>query len=102
MYRIYGQNKITGWEKIDVTNDKEKALKTAESISSKEYYSYMIIENIGNGDNVIAQESLYEECQVEYVDELKTKYEVKAVTFKSSRMKKKEELRRMTEDFIDR
>lgn len=102
MYKVYAHNKQKGWEKIDSTNDKEKALKTAKSISSKEYCSYMIIENIGNGDNVIAQESLYEECQVEYVDELKTKYEVKAVTFKPSRMKKKEELRRMTEDFIDR
>ena len=102
MYRIYGQNKITGWEKIDVTNDKEKAFETAKSISSKEYCSYMIIENIGNGDNVIAQESLYEECQVEYVDELKTKYEVKAVTFKPSRMKRKQELRKLTEQYIDR
>lgn len=102
MYRIYGQNKITGWENIDVTNDKEKAFKTAESINSKEYYSYMIIENIGNGDNVIAQESLYEECQVEYVDEVKTKYEVKAVTFKPSRMKRKQEERKMFEQYIDR
>lgn len=102
MYRIYGKNKIKGWEKIDSTADKEKAFSTANKLNAKEYYSYMIIENNGNGDSVIAQESLYEECKVEYVDELKTKYEVKAVTFKPSRMKKKEELRRMTEDFIDR
>lgn len=102
MYRIYGKNKIKGWEKIDSTADKEKAFKTAEGISSKEYYSYMIIENNGNGDNVIAQESLYEECQVEYVDEVKTKYEVKALAFKPSRMKKKENLRKLTEQYIDR
>ena len=102
MYRIYGKNKIKGWEKIDSTADKEKAFSTANKLNEKEYYSYMIIENNGNGDSVIAQESLYEECKVEYVDKVKTKYEVKAVTFKPSRMKKKEELRRMTEEFIDR
>ena len=102
MYRIYGQNKITGWEKIDVTNDKEKALKTAESISSKEYYSYMIIQNNGNGDEIIDRKDFTRECQVEYVDEVKTKYEVKAVTFKPSRMKRKQELRKLTEQYIDR
>ena len=41
-------------------------------------------------------------CQVEYVDNLKTDIEVKAMTFKPSRMKEKEKLRRMTEEFIDR
>lgn len=102
MYRIYGQNKITGWENIDVTNDKEKALKTAESISSKEYYSYMIIQNNGNGDEIIDRKDFTRECQVEYVDEVKTKYEVKAVTFKPSRMKRKQELRKLTEQYIDR
>lgn len=102
MYRIYGNSKIKGWEKIDTATDKEQAFKLANKINAKEYYSYMIIENNGNGDNVIAQESLFEECKVEYVDKLKTKVEVKAVTFKPSKMKKKEELRKMTEEFIDR
>lgn len=62
----------------------------------------MIIENIGNGDEIIERKDFTRECQVEYVDELKTKYEVKAVAFKPSRMKRKEELRRMTEQYVDR
>lgn len=102
MYKIYGQNKKTGWEKIDSTNDKKKAFKTAEHISSKEYYSYMIIQNIGNGDEVIDRKDFTRECTVEYVDEVKTKIEVKATTFKPSRMKRKQEERKMFEQYIDR
>ena len=41
-------------------------------------------------------------CRVEFVDNLKTDVEVKAMTFKPSRMKKKEELMRETRDYIDR
>ena len=84
MYRIYGQNKITGWEKIDSTKDEEKAFETAERISAKEYYSYMIIQNNGNGDEVIERKNLYEECKVEYADEVKTDFEVKAMIFRES------------------
>ena len=102
MYKVYGQNKQTGWEKIDSTNDKEKAFKTAENINSKEYYSYMIIQNNGNGDEIIERKDFTRECTVEYVDEVKTKIEVKATTFKPSRMKKKQELRKLTEQYIDR
>ena len=102
MYKIYGQNKKTGWEKIDSTNDKEKAFKTAENISSKEYYSYVIIQNNGNGDEVIHRKDFTRECTVEYVDEVKTKVEVKATTFKPSRMKRKQEERKMFEQYIDR
>lgn len=102
MYKVYGNSKIKGWDKIDVTPDKEKIFKEAKGLSSKEYYSYMIIENIGNGDTVIAQESLFEECKVELVDNLKTSIEVKATVFKTSRTKKKEELRKLKQDYIDR
>ena len=102
MYRLYGKNKIKGYELIDKKADKEKIFEEASKLTAKEYYSYMIIENIGNGDNVIAQESLFEECKVEFVDDLKSKIEVKAMVFKPSRMKKKQELRRMTEQYIDR
>lgn len=44
----------------------------------------------------------YKKCKVEYVDNLKTDVEVKAMTFTPSRMKRKEELRKLTEDYIDR
>lgn len=102
MYKVYGQNKKTGWEKIDTTSDKEKAYKTAGSISAKEYCAYMIIQNNGNGDEVIDRKDFTRECRVEYVDEVKTKIEVKAVTFKPSRMKRKQELRKLTEKYVDR
>lgn len=84
MYRIYGQNKIIGWEKIDSTKDEKKAYELAERISAKEYYSYMIIQNNGNGDEVIERKNLYEECKVEYADEVKTDFEVKAMIFRES------------------
>lgn len=102
MYKIYGQNKKNGWEKIDTTNDKKKAFKTAEHINSKEYYSYIIIQNNGNGDEVIHRKDFTRECTVEYVDEVKTKIEIKATTFKPSRMKRKQEERKMFEQYIDR
>lgn len=44
----------------------------------------------------------YKKCRVEFVDNLKTDVEVKSVVFKPSRMKKKEELRKMAEEYIDR
>lgn len=102
MYKVYAHNKQKGWEKIDSTNDKKKAFKTAGRINAKEYYSYMIIQNIGNGDEVIERKDFTRECTVEYVDELKTKIEVKATTFKPSRMKRKQEERKMFEQYIDR
>ena len=94
--------KKNGWKKINSTPDKKEAFKTAGRINAKEYYSYVIIQNIGNGDEVIATKDFSRECTVEYVDEVKTKIEVKATTFKPSRMKKKQELRKLTEQYIDR
>lgn len=47
MYRLYGQSKIKGWEKIQVKKDLNKILDTAKTLSPDEYYSYMVIENIG-------------------------------------------------------
>ncbi len=102
MYKVYAHNKQTGWEKIDSTNDKKKAFKIAGRINAKEYHSYMIIQNIGNGDEVIHRKDFTRECTIEYVDEVKTKIEVKATTFKPSRMKRKQEERKMFEQYIDR
>lgn len=104
IYKLYGKSKIKGYEKIDSSNDKEKIFEEAKKLSSKEYYCYSIIEHdtILDMDNIVVQENLFEKCKVEYVDKLKTKVEVKAVTFKPSRMKKKEELRKLTEKYIER
>ena len=102
MYKVYAHNKQKGWEKIDSTDDKKKAFKTVGRINSKEYHSYMIIQNNGNGDEIIERKDFTRECEVEYVDEVKTKIEVKAMTFKPSRTKEKQELRKLTEKYIDR
>lgn len=102
MYRLYGQNKKTGWEQIDTKKDLKDINKIAEKLTGKEYYSYVIIQNNGNGDEVIHRKDFTRECSVEYVDEVKTKFEVKATTFKPSRMKRKQEERKMFEQYIDR
>lgn len=102
MYRIYGYNKQLQWEKIDTKKEREKIYKIAENLSSKDYYSYVIIVNNGNGDDLVEMKDLTKECEIEYVDEVKTEYEVKATTFKPSRMKRKQEERRMFEQYIDR
>lgn len=102
MYRIYGQNKQTGWEQIDTKKDLKDINKIAEKLTGKEYYSYVIIQNNGNGDEVIGRKDFTRECTVEYVDEVKTKIEIKATTFKPSRMKRKQEERKMFEQYIDR
>ena len=94
--------KKNGWKKIDSTPDKKEAFKIASKINPKEYYSYVIIQNIGNGDEVIERKDFTRECTVEYVDEVKTKIEVKAMTFKPSRTKEKQELRKLTEKYIYR
>jgi hypothetical protein len=102
MYRLYGQNKQTGWEQIDTKKEFKDINKIAEKLTGKEYYSYVIIQNNGNGDEVIGRKDFTRECTVEYVDEVKTKFEVKATTFKPSRMKRKQEERKMFEQYIDR
>lgn len=60
----------------------------------------MIIESSEKGDRTVRRQELYQECTVEYSDDVKTKFEVKATTFKPSKMKQKEELRRMTQDYL--
>lgn len=102
MYRLYAQKQQGGWDKIAVKETLDKIEKQASRLSAHEYYSYLIIKNEGNGDEIVKREVLSKECKVEYVEDLKTDVEVKAMTFKPSRMKEKEELRKLTEEDIDR
>ena len=44
----------------------------------------MIIKNSGNGDEVIHRKTLYIGCEVEFVDEVKTDFEVRAAIFRES------------------
>ena len=102
MYRIYEQNKVYGWELIDTKTDLKEAYKIAARLKPKEYYSYLIVVNKGMRDEIVDRKDLSKECKVEYVNEVQKKYEVRAVTFKPSRMKRKQEERKMFEQYIDR
>ena len=102
MYRLYAQRQEGGWDKITLDNKLEKIEKEINNLDIKEYYSYMIVKNEGKGDELFKNGKLSEECEVEYVDNLKTDIVVNAMSFTPSRAKKKEELRKMTEEYIDR
>ena len=99
MYRIYAHQKNKGWVIVDVKKDKEEAIETADSLNPKDYYSSLVVQADENGERVIQRKDFTKECEVEFVDHLETKIEVKATIFKPSRMKKKEELRKLTQNY---
>ena len=100
MYRLYGQRTEGGYAMIAIKSTLEEIEQEIKEMEG--YYSYMIIENKGKGDNLLRSERLYKECSVEYVDNLKTDIKVNAISFTPSRAKKKEDLRKLTEEYIDR
>ena len=101
MYLLQGLSKKNGWETIEVSDNLETIYAVIEEkVTPKEYYSYIIKKRTKEGDDLVKSKQLFEECQVEYSDNVKTKYEVKAITFKPSKMKQKEELRKMTEEYL--
>lgn len=102
MYRLYAQRLQGSYDKIGERKTLEEIEKLANRLSQSEYFSYLIIKNEGNGDEPVANKKLYERVKVEIVDKDETSIEVKAKTFQPSRMKKKEELRKLTEGYIDR
>lgn len=99
MYKLYAQNKKGIWKEIDKSNELGQIYILTDKITPKEYYKYMIKEESKNGDNIIEIRDLYKECKVEFKDEIKTSFEIKATTFVPSKMKRKEELRKMTEEY---
>ena len=101
IYKVYGHNRQFGWEKLDTTPDKDKAFKTATGLTGKEYFSCMIIRNSENGDEIIYRNDFSKECKVEFVDKVETKVEVKAAVFKPSRIKRKEEDRKIFKAYFE-
>ena len=99
MYKLYGQNKIIGWQLIKTSDDLDKLNLIAGTLRAKDYYEYLIIEHSEKGDSTVRRQELYDECEVEYTDDVKVGFEVKATTFKPSKMKQKEELRKMAEEY---
>ena len=102
MYKVYGNSKINGWEIVANKKSLVDANKIANRLTAEEYYSYLIKESDENGDRIIRQETLKEETEKEKVKSFKEKYKVEIKEKPVSRMKKKEELRKLTEEYIDR
>lgn len=106
MYQLYAQNKLKGWVSKDdrlgsfISNDLDDLELLAEKLDPKDYYEYMIIEHTKEGDRTVRRQELYQECTIEYTDDVKVNFEVKAIAFKPSKMKQKEELRKMTEEYL--
>lgn len=99
MFKLYAQNKKKGWYLLKNSTDLDELELLAETIDAKEHCTYMIIEHTNKGDRTVRRQELYQECTIEYLDNVKTSFEVKATTFKPSKMKQKEELRKMTEEY---
>lgn len=102
MYQLYVQSITKGWysKPAYISDNLDDLDLIAEQIDAKECCEYMIIEHRKDGDRTIRRQELYDECEVEYSDDVKTSFEIKATTFKVSRTKKKEELRKMTEEYL--
>lgn len=101
MYKLYANSKTKGWQLLNTNKSISNIQKIiSEEITPKKYYSYMIKQCNENGEQIIFRRDFTRECQVEFVDNLKTSVEVKATMFKPSKMKKKEELRKMTEEYL--
>lgn len=94
MYKLYAQNKIKGWELIKSSDDLDKLELDAETLKPKHYFEYLIVEHTDKGDRTVRRQELFQECKVEYIDNANVSFEVKAITFRPSKMKQKEELRK--------
>ena len=113
MYRIYAQKQQGGWDRIATKPTYEHIKLLVDKLKQDGYYSYMIIKNECNGDEIVERNKLqdndiiehngkkYKKCEVERVNDFKSKYEVKGVAFTPSRAKQKEDLRKLTQDYIN-
>ena len=103
MYILYGKTMQGEYKKIAEKSDINKLDMYINKIKKEGYYSYMVKKTSKEeGDSIVKDGKFYKECKVELVDDLKSKVEVKALTFTPSRMKRKEELRKMTENYVER
>ena len=108
MFHLYVQSIKKGWTDEDeelkkgklISDDLDELELLAEKLTPKKYLEYMIVEHRKDGDRTVRRQELYQECIVEYSDDVKVNFEVKAIEFKPSKMKQKEELRKMTEEYL--
>ena len=99
MYKLYAKTKQFEWHLIKNCNTLEEVDEEIEEIDKNIYFKYMVKEHTIKGDNYIKSGELYQECKVEYIDNANVSFEVKMTTFKPSKMKEKEELRRMVDKY---
>ena len=99
MFKVYAETKELHWELFRNCNTLEEAEEVIKEIDTNIYFKYMIKEHTVKGDNYIRSGEFYKECKVEYSDNAKVNFEVKATTFKPSKMKQKEELRKMIDKY---
>ena len=104
-YKLYIKKENGGYDNAIIIKDKKELLNRISALKQE----YMII-----GYNSITNEDVlidYQECKVEFVDNIKTKMEVKTKVFKpkelekpskKNRAKRKQNLYNDLKDYIDR
>lgn len=99
MYQLYVQTKQGSWEKsYSEQNDLQKLQEKIKQLNKKDFFGYLIIERSSNGDQVIEGGKFFEETgeiEVKKPEKLKKQN-------KKSKMKEKEELRKLTEKYRER
>lgn len=102
MYKVYAETKQLHWDLIKNCDTLEEVEESIENIDTDKYFKYMVKEHTEKGDNYIKSGEFYKECFVEYSVKCsdKVNFEVKATTFKPSKMKQKEELRKEIDKYI--
>lgn len=100
MLKLYAEKLKGGWEELKIPNDLEGAKEVADSLSSKEYFVCIIKERKNGQDNIVYRREIYKECEVEYTDDVKTSFEVKAIAFKPSKMKEKQKLKKEIDKYL--
>ena len=61
MYKLYAQNKLTGWKLISTDEDLDKLTLLGQKLKPKEYFEYMIIQHTEKGDATIRRQELDDE-----------------------------------------
>ena len=100
MLKLYAEKIKGGWEEIEIPNDLEGAKEIADSLSPKEYFVCLIKERKNGQDNIVYRRELYKEVEVEYSDDVKVNFEVKAISFKPSKMKEKQKLKKEIDKYL--
>ena len=70
MFRLYAQTKQGTWDKIVVNNSLHNINKILSKLSEEKYYSFMVIQNVGKGDEVLERGEIHNLHKTKEDDEL--------------------------------